>query len=217
MGQKSNPNGLRLGIIRNWESRWYADDKKIPILILEDFRIRNFIKRFYPKGTIAKIDIKRLKKTDSEQIEIDIYTSKIGLVQGAENKTKQNLIKKIEDIIKKKIEINVFEIKIFEKNASLIAQNIAIQLENRIFFKVAQKIAAQKALKKGAKGVKISLSGRLGGVEIARRETVSLGLFPLNTLRADIDYAFYEAHTIYGVIGIKVWIFNDEILPNKQK
>ncbi|KAB8121981.1 MAG: 30S ribosomal protein S3 [Candidatus Phytoplasma cynodontis] len=216
MGQKSNPNGLRLGIIRNWESRWYSDDKKVPILVLEDFNIRNLIKKFYPKGIIGKIEIKRLKKSDSEQIEIDIYTSKIGLIQGAENKTKNNLIKKIEELIRKKIEINVFEIKMFEKNASLVAQNIAMQLENRVFFKVAQKMAVQKALKKGAKGVKISVSGRLGGAEIARRENISLGLVPLNTLRADIDYAFDEARTIYGVIGIQVWIFNDEILPIKN-
>ncbi|WBL31260.1 30S ribosomal protein S3 [Candidatus Phytoplasma sacchari] len=217
MGQKTNPNGLRLGIIKNWKSRWYADDKKVPILILEDFNIRNLIKTFYPKGTISQIDIKRLKKSDSEQIEIDIYTSKIGIIQGAENKNKNNLVKKIEESINKKVEINVFEVKMPEKNSYLVAQNIATQLENRVYFKVAQKMAAQKAMKKGAKGVKISISGRLGGVEIARRETISLGLVPLNTLRADIDYAFYEANTVYGVIGIQIWIFNDEILPHKNQ
>ncbi|RAM57780.1 30S ribosomal protein S3 [Candidatus Phytoplasma oryzae] len=217
MGQKSNPNGLRLGIIKNWESQWYADDKKVPFLIYEDFRIRNLIKKFYSKGTIAKVEIKRLKKADNEQIEINLYTSRIGIVQGSDNKTKQNLINKIEELIKKKIEINVFEVKICEKNASLAVQNMAMQIENRSFFKMVQKIAAQKALKKGAKGVKITISGRLGGAEIARRETISLGLVPLNTLRADIDYAFDEAHTIYGVIGIQMWIFHDEILPNKKR
>jgi small subunit ribosomal protein S3 len=214
MGQKSNPNGLRLGIIKNWESKWYADDKKVPILIYEDFQIRNLIKKFYPKSTISKIEIKRLKKSNNEQIEIDLYTSKIGIVQGTENK--KNLIKKIETLIKKKIEMNFFEVKDFDKIASLVAQNISVQLENRIFFKVAQKIAAQKALKRGAKGVKIIISGRLGGAEIARKESFSLGSVPLNTLRADIDYAFETAHTHYGSLSVKVWIYNNEILNLKK-
>ncbi|KND62786.1 30S ribosomal protein S3 [Candidatus Phytoplasma phoenicium] len=215
MGQKSNPNGLRLGIIQNWRSQWYAEDKQVPNLVYEDFKIRTLIKKFYIRGIISEIEIKRLKKSNSEEITINLFTSKIGLVQGADNKEKNKLLQKIEKTINKKILLNVFEVKTIDKIASLVAQNVAMQLQQRSYFRAVQKITTQKVLKSGAKGVKIILSGRLGGAEIARRETISLGLVPLNTFRADIDYAFEEAHTTYGVLGVQVWIFHGEVLPNK--
>nr|ABM55292.1 ribosomal protein S3 [Pigeon pea witches'-broom phytoplasma]ABM55294.1 ribosomal protein S3 [Pigeon pea witches'-broom phytoplasma]ABM55296.1 ribosomal protein S3 [Pigeon pea witches'-broom phytoplasma] len=215
MGQKSNPNGLRLGIIQNWKSQWYIEDKQVPNLVHEDFKIRILIKQFYIKGVISDIEIKRLKKSNNEEITINLFTSKIGLIQGIDNKTKNKLLQKIEKIINKKVLINVFEVKALDKIASLVAQNIVIQLQQRSYFRAVQKISAQKVLKSGAKGVKIILSGRLGGAEIARSETISLGLVPLNTFRADIDYAFEEAHTTYGVLGVKVWIFHGEVLSNK--
>nr|QLG96949.1 ribosomal protein S3 [Candidatus Phytoplasma dypsidis] len=208
MGQKSNPNGLRIGINRSWESQWYAEYKKVPHLVVEDSRIRDLINKFYPKGTISSIEIKRMKKTNNENIEIDLYTSKVGLVKGSENKEQNSLIKKIENLIKKKITFNIFEVKSADKVASLVAQNIAAQLQKRAFFRAVQKIAAHKALKSGAKGIKIMISGRLGGSEIARQETVVLGLVPLNTFKANIDYGFAEAQTTYGILGVKTWIHN---------
>ncbi|TVY12353.1 30S ribosomal protein S3 [Candidatus Phytoplasma pini] len=215
MGQKSNPIGLRLGIIHDWKSKWYSTNKQVPSLIYEDFRLRNLIKKHYPRGTISQINIERLKKQNSEQIEINLFTSKIGIIQGPENKSKNVLIKKVEDLIQKKININVFEVKTFDKIASLVAQNIALQLQQRAFFRMVQKTAAFKALKSGAQGVKIIISGRLGGSEIARKETIFLKLVPLNTFRADVDYAFEEAYTTYGVLGVKVWIYHGEVLPGK--
>nr|BBA46835.1 ribosomal protein S3 [Candidatus Phytoplasma noviguineense]BBA46844.1 ribosomal protein S3 ['Musa sp.' banana wilt phytoplasma]BBA46838.1 ribosomal protein S3 [Candidatus Phytoplasma noviguineense]BBA46841.1 ribosomal protein S3 [Candidatus Phytoplasma noviguineense]BBA46847.1 ribosomal protein S3 ['Musa sp.' banana wilt phytoplasma] len=221
MGQKSNPNGLRIGINRSWESQWYADHKQVPVLIVEDFKIRNLIKQFYPKSSISHVKINRLKKSNNEHIEIDLYTSRIGIVQGPENKSKNTLIQKIEKMIQKKITINVFEVKKSDQIAVLVAQNIAVQLQKRAFFRAVQKIAVQKALKSGAKGIKVIISGRLGGAEIARRETVSLGLVPLNTFKANIDYGVEEAHTSYGVIGIQVWIYSGtnkvSIVKNDEK
>nr|ABM55282.1 ribosomal protein S3 [Illinois elm yellows phytoplasma] len=215
MGQKSNPNGLRLGIIRTWESKWYAEDKQVPSLVCEDFQIRNLIKNHYPKATISQIEIKRLKKSNDEVIEIELYTSKIGLIQGPDNKNKNSLVSKIEKLIKKKIQINIFEVKAVNKIAVLVAQNIAIQLQQRAFYKAVQKSAVQKALRSGVKGIKIIITGRLGGAEKARQESISMGVVPLNTLRADIDYACEEAHTTYGVLGVKVIINHGEVLPNK--
>nr|ABM55288.1 ribosomal protein S3 [Candidatus Phytoplasma fraxini] len=215
MGQKSNPNGLRLGIIRTWESKWYGEHKQVPALIVEDFRIRNLIKNHYSKVTISQIEIKRLKKSNDEFVEIELYTCKIGLVQGQENKNKINLIQKIEKLINKKVQINVFEVKAVNKIAVLVAQNIAMQLQQRAFYKAVQKNAMQKALRSGVKGIKIIITGRLGGAEKARQESVAMGVVPLNTLRADIDYAFEEAHTTYGVLGVKVIINHGEVLPNK--
>ncbi|MGI3136220.1 MAG: 30S ribosomal protein S3 [Candidatus Phytoplasma vitis] len=215
MGQKSNPNGLRLGIIRTWESKWYDVDKKVPFLVGEDFKIRTLIKNHYPKSTISQIEIKRLKKSNDEFIEIDLYTSKIGIIQGPENKNKNSLINKIEKLINKKVQINIFEVKAINKIAVLVAQNIAMQLQQRAFYKAVLKSAIQKALKSGIKGIKIIITGRLGGAEKARRDSISMGVVPLNTLRADIDYAFEEAHTTYGVLGVKVIINHGEVLPNK--
>nr|QDE12519.1 ribosomal protein S3 ['Vitex negundo' witches'-broom phytoplasma]QQL95690.1 ribosomal protein S3 ['Ziziphus jujuba' witches'-broom phytoplasma]QQL95693.1 ribosomal protein S3 ['Ziziphus jujuba' witches'-broom phytoplasma]QQL95696.1 ribosomal protein S3 ['Vitex negundo' witches'-broom phytoplasma]QQL95699.1 ribosomal protein S3 ['Vitex negundo' witches'-broom phytoplasma] len=215
MGQKSNPNGLRLGIIRTWESKWYDVDKKVPFLVGGDFKIRTLIKNHYPKSTISQIEIKRLKKSNDEFIEIDLYTSKIGIIQGPENKNKNSLINEIEKLINKKVQINIFEVKAINKIAVLVAQNIAMQLQQRAFYKAVLKSAIQKALKSGVKGIKIIITGRLGGAEKARRDSISMGVVPLNTLRADIDYAFEEAHTTYGVLGVKVIINHGEVLPNK--
>ncbi|MBP3059413.1 30S ribosomal protein S3 [Texas Phoenix palm phytoplasma] len=208
MGQKSNPIGLRLGINKNWESQWYAEYKQVPFFVIEDFRIRKLINNFYTKGIISKIVIKRLKKSNIDNIEIDLYTSKIGLVQSAEKKEKNVLIKKLEQLIKKKFNVNFFEVKSSEKIAILVAQNIALQLEKRAFFRSVQKIFSKRVLKSGAEGVKITISGRLGGAEIARRESISLGLVPLNTFKCDIDYGFSEAHTTFGVLGVQVLINN---------
>nr|QKO00456.1 ribosomal protein S3 [Candidatus Phytoplasma stylosanthis] len=216
MGQKSNPNGLRLGIIRNWESEWYSNDKQVPYFVVEDFKIRDLIKKNFSKGIISKIEIKRLKKTNDEIIQIQLYTSQIGIVQGQDNKNKEILINKIEKLINKKIEMNIFEVKAINKIASLLAQNIAIQLQQRAFYRQVQKAAIQRCLKSNVKGVKIIISGRLGGAEKARSESVSVGAVPLNTLRANIDYAFEEAHTNYGVLGIKVIINHGYILSNKN-
>nr|ABC49690.1 ribosomal protein S3 [Coconut lethal yellowing phytoplasma] len=208
MGQKSNPIGLRLGINKNWESQWYAEYKQVPFFVIEDFRIRKLINNFYSKGIISNIVIKRLKKSNIDNIEIDLYTSKIGIVQSAEKKEKNSLIKKLEQLIKKKFNVNFFEVKSSDKIAILVAQNIALQLEKRAFFRSVQKIFSKKVLKSGAKGVKIIISGRLVGPEIARRESISLGLVPLNTLKCDIDYGFSEAHTTFGVLGVQVLINN---------
>ncbi|WEK82378.1 MAG: 30S ribosomal protein S3 [Candidatus Phytoplasma pruni] len=215
MGQKSSPTGLRLGIIRNWDSKWHAEDKQVPNLILEDYQIRNLINNHYPKATISRIEIQRFKKSNKEQIQIFLYTSKSGIVVGHENKEKNKLVEKIKKLIKKDIILNVLEIKNPDKVAILVAQNLAIQLEQRAFFRAAQKMTVQKVLKTGVKGVKIIISGRLGGAEIARQETLSKGLVPLHTLRADIDYSFEEAHTTYGVLGVKVWIYHGEVLPKQ--
>jgi small subunit ribosomal protein S3 len=215
MGQKSSPTGLRLGIIRTWDSKWYAEDKQVPNLILEDFQIRKLINKNYPKSTISRIEIQRFKTSNKEQIQIFLYTSKLGIIIGSENKEKNKLIQKIKDLIQKDIILNILEVKNPDKVAVLVAQNLAIQLEQRAFFRAAQKMTVQKVLKTGVKGVKIIISGRLGGAEIARRETLSKGLVPLHTLRADIDYAFEEAHTTYGVLGVKVLIYHGEVLPKQ--
>ncbi|QTX02783.1 30S ribosomal protein S3 [Candidatus Phytoplasma luffae] len=215
MGQKSNPNGLRLGIIRNWDSEWYTNDKEVPILVVEDFKIRDLIKKSYPKGVVSKVIIKRLKKSNDDIIQIDLYITQIGIFQGSDNKNKEKLVKKINKLINKKVDINVFEIKAINKISSLVAQNIATQLQQRAFYRTVQKAAMQRCLKSGVKGVKIIISGRLGGAEKARQESVSMGAVPLNTLRSDIDYAFEEAHTTYGVVGVKVLINHGQVLPNQ--
>ncbi|MEZ0180043.1 30S ribosomal protein S3 ['Camptotheca acuminata' phytoplasma] len=215
MGQKSNPNGLRLGIIKNWESEWFTSYKKVPVLLVEDFKIRSLIRKTHSEGIISQIVIKRLKKSNDEVIQVDLYTSQMGIVQGTDSKNKKELIKKLEKLINKKIDVNVFEVKAVNKIASLVAQSIAIQLQQRAFYRSVQKAAIQRCLKSGVKGVKIIISGRLGGAEKARSESVAMGAVPLNTLRADIDYAFEEAHTTYGVLGVKVIINHGQVLPNK--
>ncbi|MDO8063929.1 30S ribosomal protein S3 [Candidatus Phytoplasma bonamiae] len=206
MGQKSSPIVLRLSLLRNWASNWYAEDKKVPSLIHEDYNIRKFINDYYPLGTIARVEIQRLKKNNKENIDIFLYTPKIGVVVGSDNKEKNKLVQEIYKLIKKDINIHVIEVKNPDKVASLIAQNIASQLQQRAFFRAVKKIYIQKALKAGVKGIKISLKGRLSGAEIARTETTIKGILPLGTFRSKIDYAYVAAKTIHGVLGVKVWV-----------
>ena len=212
MGQKVNPIGLRIGVIKDWESRWYADKKEVPALLHEDIKIRKVVSEYYKKAYVAKIEIERTKT----KVMLSVYTSKPGLVIGKEGSIKTALVEKLQKMTGKTIFLSVIEIKNPDLDATLVARNIAEQLENRASFRRVQKMAIQKAMKAGAKGIKTSISGRLGGAEMARREGYSEGTVPLHTLRADVDYAIAEAHTTYGKLGVKVWICKGEILPTKK-
>jgi small subunit ribosomal protein S3 len=218
MGQKVNPVGMRLGIIRNWESKWYADKNAVPALVKEDASIRSYLNDFYKKAAVSHIEIERVKgRGGKDRVKITLHTAKPGIVIGRDAETKKKAVAQLEKITNKEIVFNVVEVKRPERVATLVAQSIAEQLENRASFRRVQKIAMQRALKAGAKGVKTLVSGRLGGAEMARSEGYSEGQVPLHTLRADIDYATAEAHTTYGVLGIKVWIYNGEILPGQTR
>ncbi|AUD64341.1 30S ribosomal protein S3 [Tenericutes bacterium MZ-XQ] len=218
MGQKVNPVGMRLGIIRNWESKWYADKNAVPTLVKEDASIRSYLNDFYKKAAVSHIEIERVKgRGGKDRVKITLHTAKPGIVIGRDAETKKKAVAQLEKITNKEIVFNVVEVKRPERVATLVAQSIAEQLENRASFRRVQKIAMQRALKAGAKGVKTLVSGRLGGAEMARSEGYSEGQVPLHTLRADIDYATAEAHTTYGVLGIKVWIYNGEILPGQTR
>ncbi|XBQ83990.1 SSU ribosomal protein S3p [Candidatus Phytoplasma solani] len=215
MGQKTNPNGLRLGIIRTWDSQWFVNDKEIPTLIKEDFLIRKLINNFSKKSSISQIEIQRLKEKTKNRITISIHTAKPGFIIGKNGETRNKIVTQLKKITQKDINLNILEVKNPDKTALLVAQSMAEQLENRMKFRRVQKMAIQKALKAGAKGIKVLVSGRLNGDEIARSEGHAEGRVPLHTLRADIDYASLEAHTTYGVLGIKVWIFHGEVLPGQ--
>ena len=213
MGQKVNPVGQRIGIILDWESRWYADKNEVADLLHEDIKIRDLLYDLYKNASVSKIEIERSKK----RVIITVNTAKPGMVIGRNAETKKAVVEKLEKLTKKQVFLNVVEIKRPEKDARLVAENIAHQLENRASFRRVQKVAIQRALKAGAKGCKTLISGRLGGAEMARSEGYSEGNVPLHTLRADIDYALAEAHTTYGKLGVKVWIYKGEILPSKKK
>ena len=213
MGQKVNPNGLRLGIIRTWDSKWYASKLEVPNLLHEDLFIRNYVNEFYKKAYVSKIEIERAK----QRIMLTIYTAKPGIVIGREGSTKKELVTVLEKKTGKTVFINIVEIKSPDLDAALVARNIAEQLENRASFRRVQKMAIQRTMKAGAKGIKTAISGRLGGAEMARREGYSEGTVPLHTLRADIDFAIAEANTTYGKLGVKVWICKGEVLPAKKK
>jgi small subunit ribosomal protein S3 len=213
MGQKVNPVGQRIGIILDWESRWYADKNDVADLLHEDIKIRDLLYDLYKNASVSKIEIERSKK----RVIITVNTAKPGMVIGRNAETKKAVVEKLEKLTKKQVFLNVVEIKRPEKDAKLVAENIAHQLENRASFRRVQKVAIQRALKAGAKGCKTLISGRLGGAEMARSEGYSEGNVPLHTLRADIDYALAEAHTTYGKLGVKVWIYKGEILPSKKK
>ena len=218
MGQKVNPVGMRIGIIRNWESKWYADKNAVPGLVKEDASIRSYLNEFYKKAAVSHIEIERVKgRGGKDRVKITLHTAKPGIVIGRDAETKKKAVAQLEKITNKEIVFNVVEVKRPERVATLVAQSIAEQLENRASFRRVQKIAMQRALKAGAKGVKTLVSGRLGGAEMARSEGYSEGQVPLHTLRADIDYATAEAHTTYGVLGIKVWIYNGEVLPGQTR
>ncbi len=213
MGQKVSPIGLRLGVIRDWDSKWYANKLEVPELLHEDLRIRAEIAEFYKKAQVSKVSIERVKS----KIMVTIATAKPGVVIGREGIIKQEVVKKLEKMTGKTVFMNIVEIKNPDLDATLVARKMADDLENRASFRRVQKKAIQQTMKAGAKGIKTSVSGRLGGAEMARREGYSEGTVPLHTLRADIDYAIAEANTTYGKLGVKVWICKGEILPAKKE
>ncbi|KAA5807038.1 30S ribosomal protein S3 [Thermoanaerobacterium thermosaccharolyticum] len=213
MGQKINPRGLRVGISQDWDAKWFAKDKDFSDLLIEDIKIRDFIKnKIYASG-VPKIEIERA----ANRIKIDVYTAKPGMVIGKGGAGIEELRQEIEKMTNKKVIINIVEVKNPELDAQLVAENIASQLERRISFRRAMKQSISRAMKQGAKGIKIACSGRLAGAEIARTERYHEGVVPLQTLRANIDYGFAEANTTYGKIGVKVWINKGEILPQPKK
>jgi small subunit ribosomal protein S3 len=214
VGQKVNPVGLRIGIIRDWESKWYANDKDFGTLLMEDVKIREFLKTKLKDAAVSHIEIERA----ANRVNVTIHTAKPGIVigkGGAEVEVLRNQLTKLTN--DKKVHINISEIKNPELDAILVAESIAQQLERRTSFRRAMKQAIQRTQRAGAKGIKTAVSGRLGGAEIARNEGYSEGTVPLHTLRADIDYGTAEAHTTYGRIGVKVWIYRGEILPAKKR
>lgn len=213
MGQKVHPHGLRVGVIKDWDSKWYANDKDFADNLVEDNKIREYVKSTLFTAGISKIEIERAAK----RVKLNIHTAKPGMVIGKGGQGIESLKKGIQQFVQdKNILINIVEIKNAENNAQLMAENIAAQLEKRISFRRAMKQTIQRAMKTGAKGVKTACSGRLGGAEIARTEQYHEGTIPLQTLRADIDYGFAEADTTYGKIGVKVWVYKGEVLPTKK-
>lgn len=213
MGQKVNPIGLRVGVIRDWESKWYAE-KDFGTLLIEDVKVREFLKNKLKESAISRIEIERA----ANRINVTIHTARPGMVIGKGGSEVETLRRKVMGITNgKKVHINISEIKTPDLDATLVAENIAQQLERRISFRRALKQAIQRSVRAGAKGIKVAVSGRLGGAEIARTEGYSEGTVPLHTLRADIDYGTDEAHTTYGRIGVKVWIYRGEVLPMAKK
>ena len=208
MGQKVNPHGLRVGVIKDWESRWYARPDKVGDLVVEDDKIRKYLKKKLYSAGVPTIEIER----DSAKVRIFIHCSRPGVVIGKGGAEIEKLRVEVEQLIGKSVALSIVEVRTPDTNAQLVAENIAQQLEKRIGFRRAMKNAIGRAMRMGAKGIKVSCSGRLGGAEIARSETYHEGTIPLQTLRADIDYGFAEAATTYGRIGVKVWIYKGEIL-----
>ena len=211
MGQKVNPHGLRVGIIKDWDSRWYAEADFADYLV-EDNKIRKFVKNKLYSAGISKVEIER----SSDRVKLIIHTAKPGVVIGRGGSAIEALKKEIQTMTTaKKVLIDIKEIKRPDKDAQLVAENIALQLENRISFRRAMKSCMSRTMKAGALGIKAACSGRLGGADMARTEFYSEGTIPLQTLRADIDYGFAEADTTYGKVGVKVWVYNGEVLPTK--
>ena len=213
MGQKMNPHGLRVGVIKDWDSKWYASKKDFADNLVEDVAIRKYIKKNLFAAGVSRIEIERTAKS----IKANVYTAKPGIVLGKNGESVNKLRADIAKLFKKDININVIEVKNVDTDAQLVAENIAGQLERRISYRKALKQSMAKATKAGAKGIKTAVSGRLGGAEIARSEFYKEGTIPLQTLRADIDYGFAEANTTYGKIGVKVWIYKGEVLPTKKE
>jgi small subunit ribosomal protein S3 len=213
MGNKVSPTGQRIGIILDWESRWYADKREVADLLHEDLKIRNLLNDLYKTASISKIEIERGKS----RVIVTINTAKPGMVIGRDGTTKIAVVEKLKSLSKKEVFLNIVEIKHPELDAKLVAESIAQQLENRASFRRVQKVAIQRAIKAGAKGCKTLISGRLAGAEIARSEGYTEGTVPLHTLRANIDYSLAEAKTTYGKLGVKVWIYKGEILPAKKE
>ena len=215
MGQKVNPHGLRVGIIKDWDSKWYADTKNGEFAnnLVEDHKIREFLKKKLYDSNVSKIDIERTR----DRVKISLYTAKPGIVIGKGGAEIEKLKAEVQKLTKKKLIIDVKEIKKPDIDAQLVAENIAKQLEDRISFRRAMKSCMGRAMKGGVLGIKTSVSGRLGGADMARTESYSEGTIPLQTLRADIDYGFAEADTTYGKVGVKTWIYHGEVLPTKSK
>ncbi|MBE6903258.1 MAG: 30S ribosomal protein S3 [Ruminococcaceae bacterium] len=213
MGQKVNPHGLRVGVIKDWDSRWFVKDNCFGDYIVEDKKIRDFIKKALYKAGVSKIEIER----PSSKIRITVHVARLGMAIGRNGAEKDKLRGQVEALIGKKILLNFAEVKSADTNAQLVSENIAEQLERRVSFRRAMKQSIGRAMKFGSKGIKVSVSGRLGGAEIARTEQYHEGTIPLQTLRADIDYGFAEANTTYGKIGVKVWIYKGEVLNNVKK
>jgi small subunit ribosomal protein S3 len=211
VGQKVNPKGLRIGIIKDWDARWYAD-KNYEDLLHEDIKIRRYIKNKLYTAGVDRVEIERA----ADRVKVSIYTAKPGIVIGRGGSEIDELRKEIEKMTGKQINVNVVEIKKPELSAQLVAENVAGQLERRVSFRRAMKQAVSRSMRMGAEGIKIMCSGRLGGADMARSEWYSEGKVPLHTLRADIEYGFAEADTTYGKIGVKVWIYRGEVLPEAK-
>ena len=212
MGQKMHPHGLRVGVIKDWNSKWYADSKNFSDYLVEDHKIREYVKKKLFVSGISKIEIERTPKF----VKVNVYTAKPGLVIGKGGNYAETLKNELVKMINKDVNLNIVEVKNIDTDAQLVAENIANQLERRISFRRAMKQCMQKTMKAGALGIKTAVSGRLGGADMARTEFYKEGTIPLQTLRADIDYGFAEADTTYGKIGVKVWIYKGEVLPTKK-
>ena len=212
MGQKVNPHGLRVGVIKDWDSRWFTTDKKeFGNLLLEDHNVRNFLKKRLYSAGVAKIEIER----SANKLKLDLHVAKPGVVIGKAGAGIDALKAELEKMTKKTVIVNIVEVRNPDKDAQLVAENIALQLENRISFRRAMKSCMSRTMKAGALGIKAACSGRLGGADMARTEFYSEGTIPLQTLRADIDYGFAEADTTYGKVGVKVWVYRGEVLPTR--
>ena len=212
MGQKMHPHGLRVGVIKDWNSKWYADSKNFSDYLIEDYKIRELLKKKLFTAGISKIEIERTAKI----VRVNVYAAKPGLVIGKGGNLAETIKVELQKLIGKDVSLNIVEVKNIDLDAQLVAENICAQLEKRISFRRAMKQAMQKTMKAGALGIKTAVSGRLGGADMARTEFYKEGTIPLQTLRADIDYGFYEADTTYGKIGVKVWIDKGEVLGKKK-
>lgn len=208
MGQKVNPHGLRVGVIKDWDSRWFANKATFGDTLVEDYNVRNYIKKNLYAAGVPKIEIERF----ADKVRIHVHCAKPGIVIGRGGENIEKLRLDVEKMMKKSVAINIVEVKSPDMDSQLVAESIASQLENRASYRRAMKQAIGRAMKLGAKGIKVMVSGRIGGAEIARSESYHEGTIPLQTIRADIDYGFAEAHTTYGRIGIKVWIYKGEVL-----
>ncbi|MDE5860347.1 MAG: 30S ribosomal protein S3 [Oscillospiraceae bacterium] len=208
MGQKVNPHGMRVGVIKDWDSRWFANKATFGDTLVEDYNVRNYIKKSLKAAGVPRIEIERF----ADKVRIHVHCAKPGIVIGRGGESIEKLRLDVEKMMKKSVAINIVEVKSPDMNAQLVAENIAAQLENRISYRRAMKQAIGRSMKLGAKGIKVMVSGRIGGAEIARSESYHEGTIPLQTIRADIDYGFAEAATTYGRIGVKVWIYKGEIL-----
>lgn len=212
MGQKVHPIGVRVGVIKDWNSKWYADSKHFADYLVEDQKIRKFLKKKLYVAGISKIEIERTEKF----VKINVFASKPGIIIGKGGTGADELRSDLNKLVSKDINLNIVEVKNIDTDAQLVAENIAGQLERRISFRRAMKQCMQKSMKAGALGIKTAVSGRLGGADMARTEFYKEGNIPLQTLRADIDYGFAEANTTYGKIGVKVWIYKGEVLPTRK-